>query len=205
MQKSELTGSSTVWEGLENGVAYQVRVQAHNRAPEPSSWSAWSATEIPARVPDAAAAPSTERLDPVGSQAQMRVSWGAPANNGHAIAEYRLNVIRGGAVVNTASIAGLGPMPMDPVYAATKAGVILFTQSCAMLNETEKGRVNAVLPGMVDTPIIGKTGDGTTPAKWLEGAIAATKMLAPEDIAAAVVGYIKDDSKAGDTQVVANR
>jgi NAD(P)-dependent dehydrogenase (short-subunit alcohol dehydrogenase family) len=74
-----------------------------------------------------------------------------------------------------------------------------------MLNETEKVRVNAVLPGMVDTPIIGKTGDGTTPAKWLEGAIAATKMLAPEDIAAAVVGYIKDDSKAGDTQVVANR
>lgn len=106
VQKTGLTGNSTVWEGLENGVAYQVRVQAHNRAPEPSSWSAWSATEIPARVPDAAAAPTTERLDPVGSQAQMRVSWGAPANNGDAIAEYRLNVLRGGAVVDTLSVPG---------------------------------------------------------------------------------------------------
>jgi hypothetical protein len=106
VQKAGLTGNSTVWEGLENGVAYQVRVQAHNRAPEPSSWSAWSATEVPARAPDAAAAPSTERLDPVGNQAQMRVSWGAPANNGDAIAEYRLNVLRGGTVVNTLSVPG---------------------------------------------------------------------------------------------------
>lgn len=106
VQKSGLTGNSTVWEGLENGVAYQVRVRAHNRAPEPSSWSAWSATEVPARAPDAAAAPSTERLDPVGSQAQMRVSWSAPANNGDAIAEYRLTVLRGGSPVNTLSVPG---------------------------------------------------------------------------------------------------
>ncbi|MDY0907947.1 Ig-like domain-containing protein [Microbacterium sp. CFBP9034] len=101
VQKSELTGNAVVWEGLENGVAYQVRVQAHNRAPDPSSWSGWSATEIPARAPDGAAAPATERLDPVGAQAQMRVTWAAPASNGDAIAEYRLNVIRGGALVNT--------------------------------------------------------------------------------------------------------
>jgi hypothetical protein len=100
-QKTAVTGNALVWEGLENGTAYQVRVQAHNRAPEPSSWSGWSASEIPARAPDAAGAPAVERLEPVGSQAQMRVSWTAPANNGDAIAEYRLNVIRGGAVVRT--------------------------------------------------------------------------------------------------------
>ena len=116
----------------------------------------------------------------------------------------RMRARGGGVVVNTASIAALGPMPMDPIYAATKAAVVLFTQSCAMLAETEKVRVNAVLPGMVDTPIIAKTGDGTTPAPWLAPAIAATKMLQPEDIAAAVIDYVKDDSKAGDHRIVGN-
>ncbi|TFV84515.1 tandem-95 repeat protein [Microbacterium sp. dk485] len=98
------SGNSLVWEGLENGTAYQVRVQAHNRAPEPSSWSAYSATEIPAGPPTAPGAPSTTRLDPVGSQAQLQVSWAAPNPNGDAISGYRLNVLRGGSVINTISV-----------------------------------------------------------------------------------------------------
>jgi 3-oxoacyl-[acyl-carrier protein] reductase len=111
----------------------------------------------------------------------------------------------GGVVVNTASIAGLAPMPMDPIYAATKAAVILFTKGCAMLKDTENVRVNAVLPGMVDTAIIAKTGDGTTPAKWLEPAIAATKMLQPEDIARQVLAFIADDTAVGQDVVVTNQ
>lgn len=108
----------------------------------------------------------------------------------------------GGAVVNTASVAALGPMPFDPMYAATKAAVVNFTEACAMLAESENIRVNAVLPGMVDTPIIGKTGDGETPAAWLAPAIAATTMLQPEDISDKVLELIKDDSKAGAAELV---
>ncbi|MFJ6651584.1 Ig-like domain-containing protein [Microbacterium sp. NPDC091313] len=95
------TGNSLVWDGLENGTAYQVRVQAHNRAPEPSSWSGYSASEIPAGPPAAPGAPSTQRLEPVGSQAQLQVSWQAPNNNGDAISGYELKVLRGGSVINT--------------------------------------------------------------------------------------------------------
>ncbi|MDT0182708.1 Ig-like domain-containing protein [Microbacterium sp. ARD31] len=100
-QKTNVTGNTLVWEGLENGASYQVRVRAHNRAPEPSSWSGWSASEVPARAPEPVAAPSTQRLEPVGEQAQMQVSWSPPANNGAAISVYQLQVLRGGAVVNT--------------------------------------------------------------------------------------------------------
>lgn len=100
-QLTDVTGNSTVWDGLQNGVAYQVRVQALNRAPEPSSWSTWSVSEIPARAPDAPGAPSTARLQPVGSQAQMQVTWNAPADNGDAIAGFQLDVLRGSALVNS--------------------------------------------------------------------------------------------------------
>lgn len=100
-QKTGVTGNSMVWDGLENGVAYQVRVRAHNRAPDPSSWSAWSATEIPARAPDAPAAPSVTRLQPVGDQAQLQVSWTQPATNGADIAGYELQVLQGGSVVRS--------------------------------------------------------------------------------------------------------
>jgi large repetitive protein len=99
-QKSNVTGNSLVWEGLENGVNYQVRVRAHNRAPEPSSWSGYSAPEIPAGPPAQPAAPTTSRLSPVGSQAQLQVNWTAPAQNGDAIQQYSLKVFRGGAQVN---------------------------------------------------------------------------------------------------------
>ncbi|WP_106815862.1 Ig-like domain-containing protein [Microbacterium timonense] len=100
-QMTDVTGNSMVWEGLQNGVAYQVRVQALNRAPEPSSWSPWSVSEIPARAPEAPAAPAVNRLDPVGDQAQLQVVWSAPANNGDAVSGYEVQVLQGSSVVNT--------------------------------------------------------------------------------------------------------
>jgi hypothetical protein len=104
-QKTEVVGNSTVWDGLKNGVAYQVRVQAHNLAPDPSSFSPWSLNEIPARAPEAPAAPTTARLEPVGAQAQMRVSWAKPVDNGDAIRSYQLDVLQGSSVVRTIPVA----------------------------------------------------------------------------------------------------
>ncbi|WP_274601258.1 fibronectin type III domain-containing protein [Microbacterium sp. Se63.02b] len=99
--QKEVTGNSTTWEGLENGSDYQVRVQAHNRAPDPSSWSGWSASEIPAGPPLPPAAPTTSELSPVDGRAQMQVSWTTPDKNGDAIRGYRLEVLRGGQVIDT--------------------------------------------------------------------------------------------------------
>ncbi|HQZ48015.1 MAG TPA: Ig-like domain-containing protein [Microbacteriaceae bacterium] len=101
IQKTGVTGNTLRWEGLENGTAYQVRVRAHNRAPEPSSWSGYSSTMIPAAPPEAPGAPTTARLDPVGPQAQLQVSWGEPANNGDAVSKYTLYVMQGGAIKST--------------------------------------------------------------------------------------------------------
>ncbi|MCX6501563.1 MAG: Ig-like domain-containing protein [Microbacterium sp.] len=102
LQKTAVTGNSLVWSGLENGVAYQVRVQAINRAPDPSEWSSYSATVVPAGVPDAPSTPTTTAATPVGAQAQIAVSWAPPANvNGDVVADYTLNVKRGGSTLKT--------------------------------------------------------------------------------------------------------
>lgn len=109
----------------------------------------------------------------------------------------------GGAVVNTASIAGYGALPADPTYAATKAAVINFTASCAGLAE-EGIRVTAVAPGVVDTPMLSKSGPRGRPAEWLQPIIDSVTLLSPDDIAAAVIDLIRSD-KAGETVMVMNR
>jgi NAD(P)-dependent dehydrogenase (short-subunit alcohol dehydrogenase family) len=110
----------------------------------------------------------------------------------------------GGAIVNTASVAALQAMPTDPVYSATKVGVVRIVESCAGF-ASEGIRVNAVLPGMVDTDMTMKqTGDGTRPAAWLAPVLASTVMLTPEDIAVAVIALIEDDTAAGQAKIVGN-
>jgi 3-oxoacyl-[acyl-carrier protein] reductase len=56
-----------------------------------------------------------------------------------------------GAIVNTASIAGLGRVGSSIAYGASKAGLINLTRSLAVALAPEV-RVNAVAPGLVDSP-----------------------------------------------------
>ena len=61
----------------------------------------------------------------------------------------------GGAIVNTASINGLQPGPMQGIYSITKAAVINMTKSFAKECGGLGIRVNALLPGMTKTQFAG--------------------------------------------------
>ncbi|MEE2678831.1 MAG: SDR family NAD(P)-dependent oxidoreductase [Myxococcota bacterium] len=59
----------------------------------------------------------------------------------------------GGAIVNLASVSGLAGDYAMPAYNAAKAGVLNFTRAIAMEHAREGIRVNAVCPGVIDTPM----------------------------------------------------
>jgi NAD(P)-dependent dehydrogenase (short-subunit alcohol dehydrogenase family) len=60
----------------------------------------------------------------------------------------------GGAVVATASLAGLAAAPLDPIYAANKHAVVGLVRAVATALEGEAIRVNAICPGFTESKII---------------------------------------------------
>ena len=59
-----------------------------------------------------------------------------------------------GAIVNTSSVAGLVGIPHQPIYVASKHAVSGMTKSAAVEYAAKGIRINAVCPGLVDTPLM---------------------------------------------------
>jgi len=60
----------------------------------------------------------------------------------------------GGAILSTASIAGMWAIPADAAYCASKAGVIMLTKCLALDGARQGIRANCVCPGYTQTPMI---------------------------------------------------
>ncbi len=60
---------------------------------------------------------------------------------------------KGGAIINFSSQAGRRGEPFVSIYCSTKAAVISITQSMALELAKDKIRVNAIAPGVIDTPM----------------------------------------------------
>lgn len=72
----------------------------------------------------------------------------------HEINQMATQTPRGGAIVNTSSVNGLGGAPGGALYSAAKAGILALTKSAAQEYATEGIRVNALVAGAFRTPML---------------------------------------------------
>jgi len=73
-------------------------------------------------------------------------------------------IAAGGAVVVTASAAGVIGHPGNPAYSAAKHGVVGLVKSCVTAFAARGARINAICPGGVETPLIGAPDVDMVPA-----------------------------------------
>ncbi|KAG0645577.1 hypothetical protein D0Z07_8679 [Hyphodiscus hymeniophilus] len=106
-----------------------------------------------------------------------------------------LKVMKSGAsIVNAASILGIRGQKYNSVYCASKCAVIGLTR-CAALEEGENNiRVNAIAPGIVDTPMVGAVEGYQNVEKMDTSMQALNRKAKPEEMASVIAFLLSDES-----------
>ena len=97
----------------------------------------------------------------------------------------------GGAIVNVSSIHAVETTPLVSSYAAAKAALISLTRSAAIEGKTRGIRVNAVLPGAIDTPMLWQNPNIRSGLEQIQ----QRDVGRPEDVASAIAFLASDDAR----------
>jgi len=101
-----------------------------------------------------------------------------------------LHMKPGGAVVNVSSVHAVVTTPNLASYAAAKAALLSLTRSAAIEGKAKGLRVNAVLPGAIDTPMLWANPNLKTGLETIDKADVGQ----PEDLAAVIAFLASDDA-----------
>jgi 3alpha(or 20beta)-hydroxysteroid dehydrogenase len=100
---------------------------------------------------------------------------------------------RGGAIVNTASLAAVMAFPTYAAYSASKAAVVSLTMTAALELGPLGIRVNAICPSSVNTPMLQGQANGALEAAIARQAAPLGNIVEPEHIAALIHFLAADD------------
>ncbi|MBQ8206386.1 MAG: SDR family oxidoreductase [Bacilli bacterium] len=106
---------------------------------------------------------------------------------------------KNGSIVNLTSVDGIIGEPFAVIYSATKAGIISLTKSFAR-SLGESVRVNAVAPGLIDTPLTQSIGNDPS---WTTDVSVIKRVGKPSEIADAVEFLLSDKATYITGQVLA--
>lgn len=109
----------------------------------------------------------------------------------------------GGSIINTSSIAGLTGGSAPLCYSSAKAAVAHLSRVAAAELAPDKIRVNNIMPGLIETPLLLRT-EATEAKARMEAAVPEGSLGQGTDIAAVAVFYASDESRyvSGDSTVV---
>ena len=102
-----------------------------------------------------------------------------------------LKMKNGGAIVNISSVHAVETSPLVAPYAAAKSALVSLTRTSSLEGAAKNIRVNAVLPGAIDTPMLWNNPNVKSGVEWID----KSKVGKPEDIANAILYLASDNAR----------
>jgi NAD(P)-dependent dehydrogenase (short-subunit alcohol dehydrogenase family) len=105
-----------------------------------------------------------------------------------------------GSIIFTSSVSGVVGSPFSPLYSMTKGGIVLLMKSLAVRLGPEGIRANAILPAMIETPMLseffgrGSGADIEDLKEQYKSGVPLGRVARPEEIASAAAFLASDDA-----------
>lgn len=105
-----------------------------------------------------------------------------------------------GSIIFTSSVSGVVGSPFSPLYSMTKGGIVLFMKSLAVRLGPEGIRSNAILPAMIETPMLSqffgreKGADIEDLKSAYKSSVPMGRVAGPEEIASVAAFLASDDA-----------